>query len=103
MKETGRTLADLGACMVRFPQILVNVKVRERKPFEEIPALQERMDSYHTQLSSDGRILLRYSGTELLARVMVEGRNRELIETIAHSIADHIRQDIGLETKGAQG
>lgn len=99
MIETKKTLSDLGSCMVRFPQILVNVKVRERKPFEDIPALQQRMDAYHSQLSEDGRILLRYSGTELLARVMVEGRNKQLIESIAHSIADHIREDIGLESQ----
>ncbi|MCG8432239.1 MAG: phosphoglucosamine mutase, partial [Candidatus Omnitrophica bacterium] len=97
MRDTGKSLSELASCMRRFPQILVNVRVKEKRPFESIPAFPDRLRDCHDRLKEDGRILLRYSGTELLARVMVEGRNRAMIEDIAHSLAAHIREEIGIE------
>jgi len=97
MQETGKTLSELANCMCKFPQILVNVKVKEKRPFEEIPLIEERLRQFNTQLKDQGRILLRYSGTESLARVMVEGRDQALIENIANSLAEHIKQEIGVE------
>jgi phosphoglucosamine mutase len=96
MKETKSTLSELSKCMTKFPQLLVNVKVREKKPFAEMPLVREKLDYFNTQLKDEGRILLRYSGTEPLARVMVEGRNKDLIQTIADSLAEQIRQEIGI-------
>jgi len=95
MKKTGKKLSELIDGMTKFPQILVNVKVKERKPFEEIEFFSEKLDYFSDQLKSEGRILLRYSGTENLARVMVEGKDKELITKIAHSLADIIREGIG--------
>ena len=95
MKETGCSLSELSKCMTKFPQILVNVKVKERRPFEDMPLLNERLQIFNTQLKGNGRILLRYSGTENLARVMVEGRDKDLIENIAHSLANEIQKEIG--------
>jgi len=97
MKESGSKLSVLCECITKFPQVLVNVKVKEKKPFEELPALNERLNHYSSKLGSQGRILLRYSGTEPLARVMVEGKDEDLIRDIANSLADHIKQAIGLE------
>lgn len=95
MKEEGKSLSQLRTCMTKFPQVLVNVKVKERKPFEQMPRVDALLKDCTSRLKDDGRILLRYSGTELLARVMVEGRERNVIEDIANSLATEIKQLIG--------
>ncbi|MFA5101288.1 MAG: phosphoglucosamine mutase, partial [Candidatus Omnitrophota bacterium] len=96
MKATGQTLSDLCKCMTKYPQILVNVKVKERRPFEQMTIVHEKLTQFNNRLKDEGRILLRYSGTELLARVMVEGRNKDIIEDIAQSLATEIQQEIGI-------
>ncbi|MFH1414213.1 MAG: phosphoglucosamine mutase [Candidatus Omnitrophota bacterium] len=96
MQETKSTLSQLAQCITKFPQILLNVAVKEKMPFEEIPLLNEKVRRFNAQLKDQGRILLRYSGTERLARVMVEGRNKKQIEEIANSLAGQIRQEIGV-------
>jgi len=97
MQETQTCVSELAQCITKFPQVLVNIKVKERKPFEDMPLVSERLQYFNAQLKDEGRILLRYSGTESLARVMVEGRDRKVIENIANSLAEQIRQEIGLE------
>lgn len=97
MKETRSNLSELSKCITKLPQVLVNVKVKEKRPFEELPLVNERLKYFDAQLKDKGRILLRYSGTEPLARVMVEGFNQEVINKIANSLAEHIRQEIGVE------
>lgn len=96
MRATGQTLSDLCKCMTKYPQILVNVKVKERRPFEQMTIVHEKLTQFNNRLKDEGRILLRYSGTELLARVMVEGRNKDIIEDIAQSLATEIQQEIGI-------
>ena len=95
MRETGRPLSALAACLTKFPQVLVNVPVRRKPPLESIEGLIPRLESLEGRLNGAGRILLRYSGTELLARVMVEGQEQAEIEKIAHELAGIIRQAIG--------
>ncbi len=97
MKATGKKLSELCKCMTKFPQILVNIKVKEKKPFEQMPLVNEKMVLFTNRLKTDGRILLRYSGTEHLARVMIEGKDRTTIEEMAYSLADEIRQEIGIK------
>ncbi len=79
----------------RFPQILVNVKVREKRPFTDVPAIQDLATRTETLLGDKGRLLLRYSGTEPLARVMIEGENQSEIDRYAGDLAAAIREQLG--------
>jgi len=95
MKATGKKLSELAQKMRKFPQILLNIKVKEKRPFESFLTLQERLKYFNRQLENQGRILLRYSGTEPLARVMVEGKDEDMITSIANTLAEHIKREIG--------
>jgi len=95
MRESGKTLAGMTEGFQRYPQILVNVRVREKVPFAELPAVQAEVDEVEELLSQKGRLLLRYSGTEPLARVMIEGENQFKIEGYAQKIAQAIEREIG--------
>ena len=81
--------------MAKFPQILVNVLVREKPPFETIPGLSARMAELEAELDGSGRVVLRYSGTESLARIMIEGEEQGRIERVAAELAEMIRSAIG--------
>jgi phosphoglucosamine mutase len=96
MKETQKSLSELCKCMTKYPQILVNIKVKEKMPFDQMLSMNTKLREYNERLKDQGRILLRYSGTELLARVMVEGKDKNTIEEIAHSLASQIQQEIGV-------
>ena len=76
IKEMGLSLSHAAAGFVRFPQILMNVKVREKQPFESVPEIAVAADNVRQELDGQGRLLLRYSGTENLARVMIEGKSK---------------------------
>jgi phosphoglucosamine mutase len=95
LRESGKTLAEMVVGFKRYPQILVNVRVREKVPFAEIPSVKAAIDEVEELLSQKGRLLLRYSGTESLARVMIEGENQFKIEGYAEKIADAIEREIG--------
>jgi phosphoglucosamine mutase len=97
MVRREKSLSELSRIIELFPQLLLNVRVRERKPLEDIPGLKNLVDLHSKKLDTHGRIFLRYSGTEPLLRVMVEGENEELIRDIAKEIASHIEKHIGLE------
>ena len=71
MQETGKSLHELTSGLATFPQKLVNIKVRERRPFTEMDAVQEEIAKAEAYFGDEGRVLVRYSGTELLARVML--------------------------------
>jgi phosphoglucosamine mutase len=95
MKDGGYPLSELATCMTKLPQILVNVPVKEKRPFDAIPGLKARAAGFEAGMDGSGRILLRYSGTESLARVMVEGEEQARIESIAAELAGIIREAIG--------
>ena len=78
------------------PQVLMNVKVRQRVPFDEIPGFAGARHAAEERMSGNGRILLRYSGTEALARVMVEGADAALVDAVASGLAAEIRARIGV-------
>ncbi len=95
MKKTGKKLSELKECMAKFPQVIKNVEVKEKKPFEQMKGVMEDIDKSKKQLGNDGRIIVRYSGTENKARVMVEGKNEKEINEIADNIADEIKKGVG--------
>jgi len=101
MRRTGKSLSELAAYVELLPQVLVNVRVRERKNLEDIPSFQKALRARQTMLNGVGRLLVRYSGTEPLVRIMVEGEERGMVENIAHELADILRGEIGLEDMAA--
>ncbi len=95
LADTGRELADLASQLVSYPQVLVNVRVRERKELKSIPAIADAMQRIEERLAGQGRLLVRYSGTEPLLRVMIEGRDQQEIQAWAREIADTVKQSLG--------
>ncbi|GAC1357830.1 MAG: phosphoglucosamine mutase [Acidobacteriaceae bacterium] len=93
--RTGKSLAELVADLKVFPQIIVNVRVRERRPLEGIAPVAEAIRAAELELAESGRVVIRYSGTETLARVMIEADSEVAMRTHAENIAKAIRQEIG--------
>jgi phosphoglucosamine mutase len=95
MRETGSGLQELTAGFTRYPQVLVNVRVREKRAFEDVEEIASAARETEAQLGDTGRLLLRYSGTEPLARVMIEGERQDLIERYANHLAEVIKRALG--------
>jgi phosphoglucosamine mutase len=95
IRETGEDLASLATCLRKFPQVLVNVPVRDKPPFDSLPDLGERVRRFEQEMNGAGRILIRYSGTESLARIMIEGADGERIRAMADELASVVRARIG--------
>ncbi|HEU4871127.1 MAG TPA: phosphoglucosamine mutase [Pyrinomonadaceae bacterium] len=95
LSESRKTLAEITAGFKRYPQILLNVRVREKVPFSELAPVQAEVKEVEELLSLHGRLLLRYSGTEPLARVMIEGEDQRQIDEYAKRIAQAIEREIG--------
>lgn len=94
MCETGKKLSELAGQLRLFPQILINVKVKEKKPFDSVPAVAKAVSAAENVLGDRGRVLLRYSGTEALARVMVEGEDAAAVERLAGDIASVLETEL---------
>jgi phosphoglucosamine mutase len=94
MKRTGRSLAELASGMPQFPQVMVNVKVRERIDPAGSPAIQGHVQRVEAALGTRGRVVLRASGTEPLIRVMVEGEDEALVKQHAEELAETVRQSV---------
>ena len=97
MIEKQKGLGDLMEGFAEFPQIEMNVRVREKKPVEECPRLMETVETVKNRLGEEGRVVVRYSGTEMKLRVMVEGMDDALVTGYAEEIAESARQEIGGE------
>ncbi|MGB7208656.1 MAG: phosphoglucosamine mutase [Pyrinomonadaceae bacterium] len=95
IKEKGFAFSAMTEGFRQFPQILVNVKVKEKLPFESVPEIAAASREMEAELDGKGRLLLRYSGTENLARVMIEGEDQAVIESQANRLADVIRSRLG--------
>ncbi len=92
MAEKGEPLSAMTKGFDKYPQILVNTLVREKRPFADVPKIVTAAAEIENELDGKGRLLLRYSGTENLARVMIEGKDQTEIENQAHRLADVIRE-----------
>jgi phosphoglucosamine mutase len=97
MRASGAGLDELTSELQVYPQRLVNVRVRERKPIEELPGVKAAIRDAEKSFGDTGRVLVRFSGTEPLARVMVEGPDLERVEKFANHIASEIRAELGAE------
>jgi len=95
MLESGDSLDALTSELQVYPQLLVNVRVRERRPLDQLPRVAAEIRAAEASFGDEGRVLVRFSGTEPLARVMVEGPDLQRVEEFAHRIAAQIQADLG--------
>ena len=101
MVSEQRRLSELKTCMQRLPQVLKNVAVKQKVPLESLPALAQRIAKAEERLGKAGRILFRYSGTESVARIMVEGQDPTEIEALATELCEETQQAIANYRGGA--
>ena len=95
MAESGRELSNLASALVTYPQTLVNVRVREKQPIESVPEIQAAIARVEAAQGGHGRVLVRYSGTEPLLRVMIEGESQASVQAWAEEIAEAVRGTLG--------
>jgi phosphoglucosamine mutase len=95
VRRSERALHELVADLKVYPQVIVNVRVREKKPLTEIATVADTIRAAETELSETGRVVVRYSGTEALARVMIEAESEETMRRHAERIAEAIRKELG--------
>jgi phosphoglucosamine mutase len=95
IRRSGKTLSQLAERTTLYPQLLVNVRVRERKDLADIAPFQKALRSHEDSLNGTGRILVRYSGTEPLVRIMVEAQDHGTVQAVAHHLADVLRAEVG--------
>jgi phosphoglucosamine mutase len=91
MVRTEKPVSELAGVMTRYPQVLVNIQVAEKRPLEQLPEVQRAIAALEQKLAGEGRVLVRYSGTEAKARVMVEGPDSQTIKAAADEIAGVLR------------
>ena len=95
--RSGKTLGELVADLKNFPQVILNVRVREKKPLDGFPAVVAAIRAAETELHGNGRVVIRYSGTEALARVMIEAEDESRMRHHAETIAAAIRAELGVQ------
>ena len=97
MQDTGKPLSELAAFFDPYPQVLLNVKVREKPPIDSLHDIRSTVDQVERLMQGNGRVLVRYSGTENICRVMVEGPDGDQVGRFAQEIADTVQTSIGWE------
>jgi phosphoglucosamine mutase len=96
MIEQGKSLSELTKVMRPYPQVLISQRVNAKPPLETIPELQDRIGTIEKEIAGKGRVLIRYSGTENVCRIMVEGKVRNQVKAWSQSLADVVQQKIGV-------
>jgi phosphoglucosamine mutase len=94
MKKTGDSLSKLARCMHKMPQVLLNIKISKKKPLAKLASVQKTIKSIEDKINGNGRVLVRFSGTRPLVRVMVEGEDTDQIKVYANKIADSLRAEL---------
>jgi phosphoglucosamine mutase len=92
---TGRSLRELASELPVYPQVLLNVRVREKRDIETLPEVKEALDRARAALDGRGRLVVRYSGTEPLLRVMAEGPDENEIRELAEAIVRPVKDQLG--------
>jgi len=95
MITTGQPLSELAKLMDVFPQKIINVDVASKPPIETVPPIMEAIKAAEAELGEEGRVLVRYSGTQNMCRVMVEGPTDDVTGRLAAQVADAVRDSIG--------
>ncbi len=95
MKRTGLPLSELARCMTAVPQVLLSIRVKQKRDLAQVPELQRAIQESQAKLNGAGRVLVRYSGTEPLLRIMVEGEPASLIQSVAEDLAGTVRTHLG--------
>jgi phosphoglucosamine mutase len=96
MARTGRALSELISDLKVFPQRIQNVRVREKVPFDKVPQVKHAIEAAQRELDGNGRVVVRYSGTEALARVMVEAESEAKMNALTDAIAGAIKNAFGI-------
>jgi phosphoglucosamine mutase len=94
MVESGKKIADLGKDLVAYPQVLLNLKLKQRVPLESMKGFQKAKGEFEKKLGGRGRIVVRYSGTEPVLRIMAEGENQKEIDRVVNALAEKARAEI---------
>jgi phosphoglucosamine mutase len=94
MKHTEKKLSELRKCMVKYPQVLINFDVKEKKDLDKIKVYLDKVKEIESNLNGDGRVLVRYSGTQNCCRVMIEGKDKNIITKYAESIVNIIKKEV---------
>jgi phosphoglucosamine mutase len=95
MKQKGRPLDELAKVMEPLPQVLYNVEVREKRELSEFPEIKKRIKEIEEMLDNSGRILIRYSGTEPLLRIMIEGEDETRLHQFAQELVELVKKHLG--------
>lgn len=95
MRQQQVRLSELNRMIDDYPQVLINVPIRFRKPFEQIQGYSELLGQVQHRLDDEGRVLVRYSGTEPLVRILVEGKDRAVIQEQAQRLAQFLSEQLG--------
>jgi phosphoglucosamine mutase len=96
MMQKQRPLSELRKIVQRYPQVLINVKVRERRDLAQVEPVAQTMRRVTEELGERGRLLVRYSGTEPLVRVMVEGEDHGVVKEYGEEVAEVVRRHLGV-------
>ena len=96
LHRSGKTISELKRDLKVFPQVIVNVRVREKRPMESLPEVVAAIHDADAELKGNGRVVVRYSGTEALARVMIEAESEQIMQHHANRIAEAIRAELGV-------
>jgi phosphoglucosamine mutase len=94
MVQEEKPLSDLARAMTRYPQVLLNFAVARKRPLEEMPAVTKAISKVERELGLDGRVVVRYSGTESKARIMIEGTDEGRIKAQAEEIASVLKREL---------
>ncbi len=100
LQRSGKSLSELAKVMIALPQVLVNVRVKERQDISQVPEVDKAIEDAEQKLDENGRVLIRYSGTEPLLRIMLEGQDKYQITELAHNIATAVETHMGGSKEG---